>query len=281
MNKKNIISNELTNIDLTDINANSEFAYLDGIFKDYKGDLLEFTQGKTMYQIEKFTALDEGNSPVHQYKFLLIQLRYALHEGRRMHLEVEKRKRRIRRYLKFQDIVESFKKDDINFETLKSSAEVSGVELKEVYDIDILIMELENQMYLDVLNYKGKMEEIRDFVKVLEHYREKYGKDVLNKKKLVEYDPAYWEQRLARQAYFDNLAQQLGISVGNLWAIERAIKPAILDDSNSQSMIDINNLEEIKQLARGSKIDKMVDDEMEFIEYAKKKLELINKEVIE
>lgn len=264
-----------TNIQLNDINTSEEFKVLDDIMAEYKNDLLDFSQGKTLYQIEKFTALEEGASPVHQYKFVLIQLRYAIFEGRRMHLDIEKKKRKIQRISEILDEIQEINESDgvLDIKNIKTKAELYGIGLDEICDLDILTAQEQNQMYLDILSYKGKMEEIRDYVRVLKELQHKYGKENLTVKKFEEYEPLYWEERLSRQAYYDHLSKQLGINAGNIWAIKKASQPAILEDSNCQSKIDLNDLEEIIRLATGDKIKKKIEEDLKLLENERKLLD--------
>jgi hypothetical protein len=49
---------------------------------------------------------------------------------------------------------------------------------------------------------------------------------------LIQQEPEYWEKRLARQMYEEQISQRIGISSGNFSSYLKALSEPIVSDNN-------------------------------------------------
>ena len=176
----------------------------------------ELAQGRSDFQIEKFIIHDNFTIPS-AFKAALINRR-SVAEG--LLQQVIDAKRSAREFYYKWDGKD--KTQPIWWKTHQGGEELSW------YDID----EFHFHRMLEGLNrgFKACVEELECFDKLINRLIELNGGKLISREQYNEYQPNYWERRLANQSLDDLLAARTGVNAGNIRSMRRASAPTVLPD---------------------------------------------------
>jgi signal transduction histidine kinase len=190
----------------------------------------EFSQRKSDFQVEKFTACSDGIIPSHQYRHTLTQIRVCLTELKRRIIDRE-------RHIRSRDRATEQKLEDWDLDVAVAETEIESL----TYDID------------------SKLIEINRYNEILSHLEKEHGKSFTNEEYQSD-EPEYWRRRFARQLHDSVIDRQTGCGQGNLVALREACYDPILPNSpnqldvlpmDTQSLNAISNGTNVKQLKTG------------------------------
>jgi hypothetical protein len=205
-------------------------------FQELKDQFIEMAQLKSNFDIEKFTVKSRGGFLAHEFHFLMRQYSLALHELRRLYLDIEEASRRIEEY---RDIIKKG----------QAKIEINTEHGKQDKYVDIEIERQKNQIDLQSLSLKNKLEMCKGFEKCRLHLIEKNGGNPPTNKQYQEEEPEYWKWFLKRAARGQARQRATGIQEGVWLNIEHLEQPAliteefqvpVLDDSGQMNMTQAN-----------------------------------------
>lgn len=189
----------------------------------------EFSQRKSDFQIEKFTACSDSTIPSHQYRHTLTQIRVCMTELKRRVIDRE-------RHIRNRDRATEQKCEDWDLDVAVANTEIESL----TYDIE------------------SKLIEINGYAVILEHLETEHGKPFTNEEYQAD-EPEYWRRRFARQLHDSVVDRRTGCGQGNLVALREACYDPIIPDSPNQLDMLPMDTEMLELIVQGINL-KMLED---------------------
>ena len=182
----------------------------------------ELAQGRTNFQLEKFTLLETHTIPAAFESTL--KARRQMAEGYMYKLVEMKEKVREFEY-KWKDKDRS---QPIHWE---QAGPGGGGKKLCWFDLDEL--QLTHYLKSAELEIRDRLHQMEHLDKILEKLVEQNGGQPVTRQQFLDTDSLYWERRFAEQAMDEMISAQTGISIGNIHSMRRASAPAIVDERNT------------------------------------------------
>jgi glycosyltransferase involved in cell wall biosynthesis len=198
----------------------------------------ELAQGRTNFQLEKFSLLETHTLPVAFENTL--KARRQMAEGYMYKLIEMKEKVREFEY--------KWKDQDRSQPIFWEESGPGGVSKKLCwFDLDELT--LTHYLKSCELEIRDRLHQMEHFDKILAKLVEQNGGQPVTRQQFLDNDALYWERRFADQAMDEMIAAQTGISIGNLHSMRRASAPAIVDKRNElpEGYLPLNKMLESPQ----------------------------------
>jgi glycosyltransferase involved in cell wall biosynthesis len=198
----------------------------------------ELAQGRTNFQLEKFSLLETHTLPVAFENTL--KARRQMAEGYMYKLiEMKEKVREFEYKWKDQD-----RSQPIFWE---ESGPGGGSKKLCWFDLDELA--LTHYLKSCELEIRDRLHQMEHLDKIMDKLIEQNGGKPVTRQQFLEGDALYWERRFADQAMDEMVAAQTGISIGNLHSMRRASAPSIVDKRNElpEGYLPLNKMLESPQ----------------------------------
>lgn len=242
----------LKNVDLESI-----LDFGDKVNGTFMNDIISFANTVSLLEAEKQEILAYSSSPAHQYKECLNRLNTELHTLKMFYINIKKLKSKISRLLGFKEksLIER-----------KKEASKFCIPEEDVIDVELTVLDCEANLQICLTSLLESWAKVRNYTIILSTIRKKYDARLLSKSAFLSYDRFHLEQKVAQDACYSRLGNQLGVSPNVINSARILNHKSIIDDKWNINLDIAPSNKDLASIAKGVKIKKIIENDLALFE---------------